>query len=194
MTSSSFKHVRQPVPTSIIKGINTENLRWLVRGLFEVFARYYLGVITFILSMMAFVQFVYVGISVDHSLPDDHLYVVAKWSKNPSKNSKMAFRTSEGPFGPPAGLVVVKYIYGMPGDIVTTGGETGRDVFINGVRVAHAKPYSKTGKPLPLTTGGVIPQGMLYIGTPSKDSYDSRYATMGLVPFDRIVGQVVTLF
>lgn len=179
---------------SLAKTFSRENTHWLATGVIDVFSRYYLGVISFLVVMIAFNQFVYVGISLDQSFPDDHLYIALKKDVIPEKGQKMAVRTVKGPFGPPEGLILAKRVYGIPGDIVTVGGKDGREVFINGERVAYAKKFSKHGKPLTVTRGGTIPPRMLYVGTPSKDSYDSRYATLGFVPYDRIVGRIYTLF
>ncbi len=170
------------------------NLRWLGTECMKTLRRYYMAVISFVLTLGVLTQFFFVGISVDSSLPNDHLYVVKKWDATPFRGGKFGILTVDGPMGPPGGLVLAKYIYGMPGDFVEIGGEDGRDIFINGDWVAHAKRFSKTGKPLAVAKGGIIPDGMYFVGTPSKDSYDSRYATMGLVARDRIMGRVVTLF
>lgn len=180
--------------TEVRSAINGDKARTLFFDVLETLSRYYLGVLSFFFTMILFTQFIQVGISYDKSLPEDTLYVVEKWNRTAERGAKIGVRAVKGPFGPPAGLMLCKYIYGMPGDVVTIGGPDGRDVFINGQKIGHAKLFSKEGKPLTVTKGGVIPPGMVYVGTPSKDSYDSRYATMGLVSYDRIVGRVLTLF
>jgi len=175
-------------------GVHAESIKWLFSGLYDVLRRYYLGVISFIVTIIVFTQFFHIGISLDGSLPDDHLYVVKKWNKSPERGAKVGIRTVKGPIGPPEGLLIVKYIYGMPGDVVTVGGEDGRDVFINGDRIAHAKRFTKNGKPLTVIEPSVIPEGKMFVGTPSRDSYDSRYATLGFVSFEQIDGRVATIF
>lgn len=174
--------------------INIRNIRWLASGLYDSLKRYYTGVISFLVTILVFTYFVQIGISFDQSFPDDHLYIVKKWDVTPSRGAKVSILVVNAPMGPPSGLSLVKYIYGVPGDVVTTGGPDSRDVMINGDKVSHAKRFSKMGKPLTVISGGVIPEGMVYVGTPSKDSYDSRYATMALVPYERIKGHVITLF
>lgn len=180
--------------TTIRSVFTAEKIKWLTSNLFDLLQQYYLGVISFVATLVIFTHFFFIGVSLDQSLPDDHLYVVKKWDVIPVLNAKYGIRTVDGPLGPPGGLILAKHIYGLPGDLVQVGGEDGRDVFINGNKVAHAKRFSKDGKPLTVIQGGVIPEGVVFVGTPSKDSYDSRYATMGLVPFSRIEGRIVTLF
>lgn len=78
-----------------------------------------------------------------------------------------------------------KLVYGVGGDTVSRGGRT---FFVNGKAVAVAKPHSRKGEPLPLGPTGVIPHGCYFVGTPHKDGFDSRYALIGWICRDRIVG------
>jgi conjugal transfer pilin signal peptidase TrbI len=155
---------------------------------------YRYAILSFVATLILFTQFMYVGISFDECLPDDHVYLAKKWEKTPLKGMKIAFRSEGAIYGPPKGVIETKYVYGLPGDQVTVGGKDGRDIFINGEYIGHAKNLTRTGKPLTVTEAESIPPGWMYVGTPSPDSYDSRYATVGLVPFNRIVGRIVTLF
>ncbi len=78
-----------------------------------------------------------------------------------------------------------KEVYGMPGDTVT---REGRVFYVNGKRVALAKPTSKQGEPLALGPVGVIPRNCFFVGTPHRDGLDSRYAAVGWPCLGRIVG------
>jgi len=78
-----------------------------------------------------------------------------------------------------------KIVYGLPGDSVT---RVGRTFIINGRVVAHAKTVSKRGEPLDLGPIGVLPRGCYFVGTPNPDSFDSRYAAIGWICRDRIMG------
>jgi conjugal transfer pilin signal peptidase TrbI len=78
-----------------------------------------------------------------------------------------------------------KYVYGVAGDVVT---RQGSDFFINGKHVALAKAKSRRGEPLAAGPTGVIPHGCYFAGTPHKDGFDSRYAIIGWICRDRIVG------
>jgi conjugal transfer pilin signal peptidase TrbI len=152
------------------------------------------AVLAFTFTMAIFTSLIHIGLSFDKSMIDDHLYLTLKWDKTPVRGEKFAVRSFNSPYGPQEGFILSKYVYGMPGDMVTTGGKDGRDVFVGGKYVGHAKVYTRLGKPLTLTKGGAIPDGYVYIGTPSNDSYDSRYAEFGFVPQERIFGRIVTLF
>lgn len=106
-------------------------------------------------------------------------------------------------FTPPAGLLVTRHfglrpsafgkiVYGMPGDVVE---HEGAEVFVRsgsgqGPRrlVAEMKPRSRTGEALEAGPTGIIPAGCYYVGSPHKDGFDSRYAAIGFVCRDRIIG------
>lgn len=78
-----------------------------------------------------------------------------------------------------------KLVYGVGGDTVTRDDRT---FFVNGRAVAVAKTQSRKGEPLALGPVGVIPHGCYFAGTPHKDGFDSRYALIGWICRDRIVG------
>lgn len=78
-----------------------------------------------------------------------------------------------------------KVVLGLPGDTVS---ETDRRFAINGRDVAFAKPVSLRGEALALGPTGTIPPDCFYVGTAHKDSFDSRYAAIGWICKDRILG------
>lgn len=78
-----------------------------------------------------------------------------------------------------------KQVLGVPGDVVSRDGRT---LLVNGRRVAIAKLKTKRGLALDLGPVGVIPAGCYYVGTANKDGFDSRYAQIGWICRDRIVG------
>jgi conjugal transfer pilin signal peptidase TrbI len=81
----------------------------------------------------------------------------------------------------------LKTLMGCPGDSISV---KGRNVFINSTFAGSAKQFSKTGLPLsPSNQSGVIPNDYYYAWAPHPDSYDSRYASMGLVHRDQILGK-----
>jgi len=97
-------------------------------------------------------------------------------------------------FDPPRDALVVRHfgarpsmfgkiVYGVGGDTVS---RIGRTFFVNGHRVAIAKTVSHLGEPLALGRVGQIPTGCYFVGSPSKDGLDSRYAAIGW-PCDRQV-------
>ena len=78
-----------------------------------------------------------------------------------------------------------KYVWGIAGDTVT---RVDRTFYVNGVKVAVAKPVSRLGEPLALGPVGKIPSGCMFVGTPHKDGFDSRYAQIGWVCRNRVIG------
>jgi len=78
-----------------------------------------------------------------------------------------------------------KIVSGMPGDLVTHDGRTFR---VNGRAVATAKPKSRLGVPLALGPTGRVPENCYFVTTPHKDGFDSRYAAIGWVCRERILG------
>ncbi len=78
-----------------------------------------------------------------------------------------------------------KIVYGVAGERVT---RQGRLFSINGRPVALAKPTTRFGEPLALGPTGIIPRGCYFVGTPHRDSFDSRYAAIGWVCHPRVIG------
>jgi conjugal transfer pilin signal peptidase TrbI len=102
-------------------------------------------------------------------------YVLFRPGRNPLVTAH--FGSSPPPFA--------KIAYGVPGDVVTRAGNA---VLINGHEVARLKPFSRLGEPLAPGPLGVVPRGCIYAGSPHKDGFDSRYAAIGFVCTDRLLG------
>ena len=99
-------------------------------------------------------------------------------------------------FDPPASPLLVKHfgrepkpfgkrVSGVPGDIVT---ERDRAFFVNGRLVAKAKLTSRLGEPLALGPTGRVPAGCYFVTTGHKDGFDSRYAAIGWICGQHILG------
>lgn len=78
-----------------------------------------------------------------------------------------------------------KIAYGLPGDVVS---RKGGEVRVNGKAVASLKPRTRRGEPLAAGPIGIVPEGCVFAGTPHPDGFDSRYAAVGFVCRDRLVG------
>lgn len=87
------------------------------------------------------------------------------------------FGPASGPFG--------KRVIGMPGSLVE---HRGAYVYVDGVRVAHMKPFSRTGEPLTPGPVGRVPERCYYVGTPHPDGFDSRYGEIGFACGSAIIG------
>ena len=98
-------------------------------------------------------------------------------------------------FDPPetlgAPVPYLKTVRGVPGMRVTVGED--RTVFLDGEPVGRAKMHARDGRPLEAIAPCVIPSGHYYLSAGHADSYDSRYAEIGLVPRERILGRAVAL-
>ncbi len=85
----------------------------------------------------------------------------------------------------------LKRVSGLPGERVEVDDE--RRVSVNGVLTGVAKRRALDGRPLAAIEPGVIPPGHYYVHAEHKDSHDSRYREIGLVPRERIRGRAVAL-
>lgn len=85
----------------------------------------------------------------------------------------------------------VKRVAGLPGDDIRV---EGRAVWVDGRPVGVAKTISRRGKTLSPIAPGVIPPGFIFVHANHRDSYDSRYQSIGLVPDARVIGRAVPLF
>ena len=98
-------------------------------------------------------------------------------------------------FEPPASLdspvPYIKTVRGVPGMAVTVGPD--RTVFLDGVPMGRAKTHALDGRPLAAIAPGVIPPGHYYLFADHADSHDSRYAEIGLVPRERILGRALAM-
>ena len=87
-------------------------------------------------------------------------------------------------------LPYMKTILGAPGMIVHASDGT---VFLDGEVVGHAKTHALDGRLLRPIKPGVITPGHYYLHADHPDSHDSRYAEIGLVPRERILGFALPL-
>ncbi|ACR32803.1 S26 family signal peptidase [Burkholderia glumae] len=129
------------------------------------------------------------GFNLSTSLPGT-LYFIDKTTCVPRLGDTIAFRWRGGATYP-AGVLFMKHVAGLPGDVVRV---YGRNVWVNTTYIGYAKPLSLAGMPLFPTKGGVIPPGRYFVATPNPNSLDSRYAISGTVPQDAIVGKAYELF
>lgn len=118
--------------------------------------------------------------SVGHSI-----FVVTKGYVVSTDLKRGDYVTVLDPSNPDAGIWFVKQVVGLPGDQVHV---RGRSVYIGERQYGEAKTHARTGRPLEVIQGGIIPDGFVYIFGGSVDSYDSRYAEIGFVPLSYLKG------
>jgi len=132
-----------------------------------------------------------VGFNQTASLPQS-VFVIHK-NEPVAKGDYVAFRV------PPAAAknfksadaTLMKIVVGVEGDEVAV---VDRIVHLNGKPVGYAKPRSRKGEPLEPIENVIVPQGSFYVMGLHKDSLDSRYTIVGLVPQQSVVGRAYPLF
>ena len=146
-----------------------------------------------LVGIAAFGRWFALTLNVSDSLPGT-VFLVQKGTK-PDKGQLAAFRYPGG--GPyERGALFLKQMLGVPGSMVI-GMDIGsgyRDYFVDGQYAGRAKPRSKTGMPLEPGPSGVIPAGHYYMAASNPDSLDSRYALVGWVAEEQIVGRAFRIF
>ena len=85
----------------------------------------------------------------------------------------------------------LKAVRGVPGTAVAVRADG--TVLLDGNPVGRAKTRALDGRPLEAAASGTIPPGHFHVHADHADSYDSRYAEIGLVPRGRILGRAVAL-
>ncbi len=146
-----------------------------------------------LVGVAAFGRWFALTLNVSDSLPGT-VFLVQKGTK-PDKGQLAAFRyAGSGPYE--RGALFLKQMLGVPGSLVI-GMDIGsgyRDYFVDGQYAGRAKPRSKTGILLDHGPSGVIPAGHYYMAAPNPDSLDSRYALVGWVSEDQIVGRAFRIY
>ena len=98
-------------------------------------------------------------------------------------------------FDPPASVGSrvpwLKTVRGVPGTVVAIRADG--TVLLDGSPVGRAKTRALDGRPLEVAASGTIPPGHFHVHADHVDSHDSRYAEIGLVPRERILGRAVAL-
>lgn len=130
-----------------------------------------------------------IALNMSDSLPGS-MYLVILHSKPGAVGDYVAFEWQRHQFYR-RNWVFIKRVAGLPGQAVAV---RQRAVFIDGMPVGYAKPFSSRGVPLEPIEPGVIPHGYLYAAAPHPDSLDSRYRVTGLIQGKRIVGKAYALF
>ena len=98
-------------------------------------------------------------------------------------------------FNPPEGIGAdvpyLKTVRGLPGARVEVG--PARTIVVDGRVLGTAKARARDGRPLEAIASGTVPGGHYFLHGPHRDSHDSRYAEIGLVPRGRIRARAVAL-
>lgn len=122
------------------------------------------------------------GLNVTESLPN--WAFIADADVFPMKGELVMFDPPENPYY--SGRPFVKQIVGIAGDPVEV---RGRRIYVAGAFVGEAKEISQDGRPLEIISPQIVPEGFVFVAGTHADSYDSRYAEIGLIPVESIVGR-----
>ena len=129
------------------------------------------------------------------------VYVNASWSdpawgyfllplyRDPGPGDRVLFDPPPAGSGTPR-PPYMKTVLGAPAMFIHASNGT---VFVDGEVAGQAKKNALDGRPLKATGPGTIPPGHYYLHADHPDSHDSRYAEIGLVPRDRILGFALPL-
>ena len=85
----------------------------------------------------------------------------------------------------------LKVVRGVPGTVVAVRADG--TVLLDGNPAGRAKTRALDGRPLEAVASGTVPLGRFYVHADHPDSHDSRYAEIGLVSRERILGRAVAL-
>ncbi|MDE0150493.1 MAG: S26 family signal peptidase [Rhodospirillaceae bacterium] len=118
------------------------------------------------------------------------------FGEDPKIGDRVLFDPPDGAWpGPRSGLSArvpyLKTVRGVPGMRIAIAID--RTVFLDGEPVGRAKAQALDGRPLEAIAPGIIPPGHYFLHADHRDSHDSRYAEIGLVPRGRILGRAVAL-
>lgn len=122
------------------------------------------------------------GLNMTESLP--HWAFIVDDHRMPVRGDMAMFEVPNNPYY--QGQPFVKRVAGIAGDRVEN--RDGR-IFIAGEFVGEAKPEARDGRPLEAIQDIVIPEGYVFMLGTHRDSYDSRYAEIGLIPLERVIGR-----
>ena len=128
------------------------------------------------------------GVNETTSLPN-WAFIVDHENRQPGRGDTVEFLAPPNRYYP-NDAPFIKHVYGVPGDVVS---RRGREYFVNGRDVGYAKERSQAGFLTTLGPVGVIPPDHYFVGTPMKDSFDSRYGEIGWIPRARIVGVAASI-
>ena len=141
----------------------------------------------------------FIGLTVLWLFAASRIYINTSWSDDawgyvllplgtPAIGEQVLF---EPPVAVNAAVPYLKTVRGLPGAQVTVDGN--RTVAVDGVMLGRAKTKALDGRTLEATVPGIVPDGHYYLHGDHVDSHDSRYAEIGLVARQRILGRALAL-
>jgi conjugal transfer pilin signal peptidase TrbI len=171
-----------------MKGVFLKKLDVLYEHIKEKFPLY----IWLLVAFVAFNRYYMFSINVSDSLPGT-IFLIEK-GKLPEKGDLVAFSYYNDRIYN-RGTLFLKRVSGTPGSVVQAIDENGYKIYyVDGQFVGRAKHFSRNGIFLKDGPTGIIPEGHYYVSAPHPDSFDSRYALIGWISKEQIVGRAFKLF
>ena len=141
----------------------------------------------------------FIGLAVLWLFAASRLYINTSWSDDswgyvllplgtPAIGDRVLFKP---PLAVDAAVPYLKTVRGLPGVQVRVDGD--RMVSVDGTLLGRAKTNALDGRTLEALAPGIVPDGHYYLHADHIDSHDSRYAEIGLVPRERILGRAMAL-
>ncbi len=174
-------------------------------------SKWWAAAVCFVVVLLGTAHYITFVVNVTDSLPQK-MFIVWKQEKSVGRGDFVAFPWPKN-LVYPKGIGFIKQVAGVPGDTVVVNenreftvirqqsaasnipGSTPEALTQSvGRAKTHGEQGNMKGVPLELGFTGVIPEGYLYVYAWSKDSLDSRYAILGLVRKDQVIGRAVPLF
>ncbi len=174
-------------------------------------SKWWAAAVGFVVVLFVTAHYITFVMNVTDSLPQK-LFIVMKQEKAVGRGDFVAFPWPHE-LVYPKGIGFIKQVAGVPGDTVVVNenreftvirkqspaesipGTTPEPLTKSvGKAKTHGERGNMRGVPLELGFTGVIPEGYIYVYAWSKDSLDSRYAILGLVRKDTVIGRAVPVF
>lgn len=152
-----------------------------------------------VLALYAVAQH-FLFVNLTPSLP--YRLVWLEYGAQPARGDLVVYRYAGTPlpgYGYLDGVRFFKRVAGLPGDVIAVRDRVvtvaaGADDSRSEIEIGYAKPHTASGVALEPIAAGTIPAGHLFAQSDSPDSFDSRYASSGLVPIERVIGVAHVIF
>lgn len=167
--------------------------------------KYYVLPVAGVLLLQTIVR---LDVNYTESLPDHVFLTIKGWKTGLKAGDYVAYRfPTENPYSPfRKGDHMVKIIGGVEGDVVQMSsdryftileaGKPSASASIPGGKGTHGKAKERSMRGYPLEAGpvGIIPKDAFYVFAPHPDSLDSRYAMVGWITKEDIIGRTFPIF
>jgi type IV secretory pathway protease TraF len=148
-----------------------------------------LGIIVVLLLVIVLRSFF--ALNVSPSLPEWGWFrwpFISADANGYSLGDRVEFRLTYFDTGP---IGSVKIIAGLPGEVITS--DASQHIYVNGRLIGRVMTLSGTGEPFEAIATGIIPSDHFFMSGEHPSSFDSRYATFGLIHFSKIQAKVYPL-